>query len=65
MALVIFSGQMAQGLKVLTEQDVAPISPEIDPTEKKIVANLTYQTLSCFEGNNEVFLLPYFQRRNI
>jgi hypothetical protein len=43
------------GLKVLTEQDVAPISPEIDPAEKKIVASLTYQRLSCFEGINEVF----------
>ena len=43
------------GLKVLTEQDVAPISPEVDPAEKKIVADLTYQTLSCFEGNNEVY----------
>jgi len=43
------------GLKVLTEQDVAPISPDIDPAEKKIVADLTYQTLSCFEGNNEVY----------
>ena len=43
------------GLKVLTEQEVAPISPEIDPAEKKIVADLTYQTLSCFEGSNEVY----------
>ena len=43
------------GLKVLAEQDVAPISPDIDPAEKKIVADLTYQTLSCFEGNNEVY----------
>jgi hypothetical protein len=43
------------GLKVLTEQDVAPISPEIDPAEKKIVVDLTYQTLSCFEGNDEVY----------
>ncbi len=43
------------GLKVLTEQDVTPISPEIDPAEKKIVVDLTYQTLSCFEGTNEVF----------
>ena len=41
--------------KILTEDDVAPISPNIDPAEKKIVTNLTYQTLSCFEGNNEVF----------
>jgi hypothetical protein len=43
------------GVKVLTDADVAPISPDIDPNEKKIVANVTYQTLSCFEGNNEVF----------
>lgn len=43
------------GLKVLTDADVAPIHPEIDPNEKKIVANLDYQTLSCYEGNNEVF----------
>ncbi|MBI5841015.1 MAG: L,D-transpeptidase family protein [Chloroflexi bacterium] len=43
------------GLKVLTEEDVAPINPDIDPAEKRIVADLTYQTLSCFEGNNEVY----------
>ena len=43
------------GVKVLTDADVAPISPEIDPAQKKIVVSITYQTLSCFEGNNEVF----------
>jgi hypothetical protein len=43
------------GAKVLTDADVAPISPDVDPNQKKIVANVTYQTLSCFEGNNEVF----------
>ncbi|MBK7453037.1 MAG: L,D-transpeptidase [Anaerolineales bacterium] len=43
------------GLKVLTEADVAPISPEIDPAEKKIVVDLTYQTLSAFEAGREVF----------
>jgi len=43
------------GVKVLTEEDVAPISPNIDPNEKKIVANVTYQTLSCYEGNTEVY----------
>lgn len=43
------------GLKVLTDEDVAPISADIDPNEKKIVVDVTYQTLSCFEGNNEVF----------
>ncbi len=43
------------GAKILTDEDVKPISPNIDPNEKKIVVNVTYQTLSCFEGNNEVF----------
>src|SRR5215207_8071851 len=43
------------GFKVLTEADVAPISPEVDPNEKKIDANLDYQTLSCYEGNTEVY----------
>lgn len=43
------------GLKVLTETDVAPINPDVDPNEKRITANLDNQTLSCFEGNTEVY----------
>lgn len=43
------------GLKVLTDADVAPISPEVDPNDKKIIADLDYQTLSCYEGNSEVY----------
>jgi hypothetical protein len=43
------------GLKVLTEEETSAISPDVDPADKKVVANLTYQTLSCFEGTNEVF----------
>jgi len=41
--------------KILTDEDVAPISPDVDPNDKKIDANLDYQTLSCYEGNTEVF----------
>lgn len=41
--------------KVLTDADVAPISPDIDPNDKTIRANLDYQTLSCYEGNTEVY----------
>jgi hypothetical protein len=37
--------------KILTEEDVAPISPDVDPNEKKIDVSLDYQTLSCYEGN--------------
>lgn len=43
------------GLKILTDEDVAPISPEVDPNEKTIRVDLTYQTLGCFEGQNEVY----------
>lgn len=43
------------GFKVLTEEDVSPISPNIDPKDKGIVVNLDTQTLSCFEGKTEVF----------
>ncbi len=41
--------------KLLTEEDVAPISPDFDPNEKKIEVSLDYQTLSCYEGNTEVY----------
>ena len=39
----------------LTEEETAPISPDVDPVTKKVVVNLTYQTLSCFEGSREVY----------
>jgi hypothetical protein len=43
------------GFKVLTDDDVSMISPEVDPNEKTISLNLDYQTLSCYEGTREVF----------
>ena len=42
-------------LRPITADEVSPISPDVDPAEKKIVVNATYQTLSCFEGEREVF----------
>jgi hypothetical protein len=41
----------------LTDEDVAPISPNVDPGSKKIVIDTTpaRQILSCFEGNTEVY----------
>jgi len=45
----------ATGLYPLTPDDVAPISPDVDPELKKIVVNTTYQTLSAYEGGQEVF----------
>jgi len=43
------------GLKILTDGDVAPINPDVAPDDKTISVDLDYQTLSCFEGKNEVF----------
>ena len=45
----------AAALKVITEEEVAPINPGIDPAQKRIAVNVNAQTLSCFEGNVEVF----------
>ncbi len=41
----------------LTDADVAPINPRVDPSTKKIVVDATpgRQILSCFEGNSEVY----------
>ena len=41
--------------KPLKDEDVTPISPNVDPAEKLIKINLTYQTLSCFEKEREVY----------
>ncbi|HEX7434980.1 MAG TPA: L,D-transpeptidase [Anaerolineaceae bacterium] len=43
----------AEGLKPITPDDLSPIHP--DKTDKSVVVNLTYQTLSCFEGKDEVY----------
>jgi hypothetical protein len=41
----------------LTDDDVAPINPHVDPASKKIVVDATpgHQMLSCLEGNTEVY----------
>ena len=45
----------AAAFRPYTEEDSAPIHPEVDPNTKKVVVNLTNQTLSCFEGDQEVY----------
>jgi len=45
----------ASAFRPLTEEDTAPIDPDVDPNTKTIAINLTYQTLSCFEGASEVY----------
>lgn len=39
----------------ITEEEISPLHPQVDPAEKQIVANLTYQTLSCQEAGREVY----------
>jgi hypothetical protein len=39
----------------ITADEMSPLSPNVDPAQKRIIVNLTYQTLSCFEGNSEVY----------
>jgi len=41
--------------KILTDADVAPISPDVAPDDKRIDVDLDFQTLSCYEGNTEVY----------
>ncbi|MGZ9225291.1 MAG: twin-arginine translocation signal domain-containing protein, partial [Anaerolineales bacterium] len=43
----------AEAFRPLTTDEIAPINPEAE--EKRIVVNIDYQTLSCFEGKNEVY----------
>lgn len=45
----------ARAFRPITEADLAPISPDVDPNDKRIVVNLTYQTLTCYEGKQEVY----------
>ena len=47
----------AAAFRPLSEEDVAPIHPEVDPAIKRILIDATAerQTLSCFEGDNEVY----------
>jgi hypothetical protein len=47
----------ATAFHVLTDEDVAPINPNVDPNTKKIKIDATQgrQSLSCYEGNQEVY----------
>jgi len=43
----------AAAFRPISREELAPLSPEVE--EKRVVVNLLNQTLSCFEGNTEVF----------
>lgn len=48
----IFWGR-AEAFRPFSSEEVAPIHPEVE--DKRIEVNIWYQTLSCFEGNQEVY----------
>lgn len=43
----------AEAFRPITPEEIAPISPEVE--DKRIVVDVTYQTMSCYEGKSEVF----------
>lgn len=43
----------ATAFRPITAEEIAPINPEAG--DKKIIVNVDQQTLSCYEGNNEVY----------
>jgi hypothetical protein len=45
----------AEALKPLSEKDIIPIHPEAEEKQIVIDASFAHQTLSCFEGNQEVY----------
>lgn len=47
----------AKAMRVITPEDVTPISPDVPNEEKKIIININenVQTLACYEGTREVY----------
>jgi lipoprotein-anchoring transpeptidase ErfK/SrfK len=45
----------AQVFRVITADEITPLSPNVDPNEKKVSVYLADQALSAFEGTHEVF----------
>jgi len=43
----------AEALRPITAEEITPISPDV--SDKRVVVNLTRQTLTCYEGNSEVY----------
>ncbi len=49
----IYSGLLPESFRPITNEDLSPIRPEVE--DKRIVVDLLHQTLSCFEGKDEVY----------
>ena len=46
---------VAEAFRPLTEDEVAPINPEVEDKRIEVNVEQYYQTLSCYEGNREVY----------
>jgi hypothetical protein len=44
-----------RAFRILTLDELTPISPDVDPADKKVVVNLSYQTVACMEKDKEVY----------
>jgi hypothetical protein len=53
----------AKAFRPLTQEEVSPIHPDV--ADKKILVNINHQTLSCFEGNSEVYYCQVSTGRNL
>lgn len=42
-----------EALRPVTPEELTPISPNVE--DKRVVVDVTYQTMACYEGNQEVF----------
>jgi lipoprotein-anchoring transpeptidase ErfK/SrfK len=43
----------AEGFRPVTQEEIAPINPDVP--EKRVEVSVSRQTLSCYEGNREVY----------
>ena len=43
----------ARAFRVITAEEIAPIHPDVP--DKKIIVNVNQQSLTCYEGSNEVY----------
>lgn len=48
----------AEHLRILTAEELAPLSPEVPDKEKKIVVRLASQLVIAYEGSQPVFVVP-------
>ena len=54
----------ASVFRIVSEDELTPLAPEVDPAEKLVVVSLAEQALSAFEGEREVFRTQISSGRN-